>query len=230
MYELIKGDILNVERGILVHQVNSQGVMGAGLAKAIKEKYPIIFEKYSTVCLNAKEDTSSLLGKIQVIQVEDNKELYIVNLFGQNHYGRGKRHTDYTAFREAFSKLIKFSVEKKLPLYVPDRIGCNLAGGEWSVIEKIIVEELELHEMNGVLTDCKILTLSTEHLCQVCLTNPFTQLCDYRIGTGYITSVHFRELTKTCDKKLCRNCATNLWSECDLCPEHVAKVRESLSV
>ena len=37
MIEYIKGDILNVTEGIIVQQVNCKGVMGAGLAKEIKE-------------------------------------------------------------------------------------------------------------------------------------------------------------------------------------------------
>ena len=35
---IVDGDILDIEKGIIVHQVNCQGVMGAGLAKQIKSK------------------------------------------------------------------------------------------------------------------------------------------------------------------------------------------------
>ena len=39
------GDILSVANGIIVHQVNAQGVMGSGLAKQIREKYPMAFDE-----------------------------------------------------------------------------------------------------------------------------------------------------------------------------------------
>ena len=39
---------------ILCHQVNCQGVMGAGLAKQIRSKYPEVYEQY-------KEDFSKLI-------------------------------------------------------------------------------------------------------------------------------------------------------------------------
>lgn len=38
MVKYIKGDILNVTEGIIVQQVNCKGVMGAGLAKQIRDK------------------------------------------------------------------------------------------------------------------------------------------------------------------------------------------------
>ena len=38
MVKYIKGDILNVTEGIVVQQVNCKGVMGAGLAKQIRDK------------------------------------------------------------------------------------------------------------------------------------------------------------------------------------------------
>lgn len=46
MIEYIKGNILNVTEGIIVQQVNCMGVMGAGLAKQIKDKWPNIYNDY----------------------------------------------------------------------------------------------------------------------------------------------------------------------------------------
>lgn len=43
---IIKGNILDVEEGIIIHQVNCFDVMGAGLAKSLYTKYPVIKETY----------------------------------------------------------------------------------------------------------------------------------------------------------------------------------------
>jgi RNA polymerase subunit RPABC4/transcription elongation factor Spt4 len=67
-----------------------------------------------------------------------------------------------------------------------------------------------------------------KELCEVCGEREFTQLCDYASGTGIITSVDFRELTETCDKKLCRQCSTSLWENCEICPEHTEEVKKKL--
>jgi len=37
---VLKGDILTVKKGYVCHQVNIQGIMGAGLALQIKNKWP----------------------------------------------------------------------------------------------------------------------------------------------------------------------------------------------
>ena len=47
MINIVKGNILNATEDIICQQVNCKGVMGAGLAKQIKEKYPEVFESYS---------------------------------------------------------------------------------------------------------------------------------------------------------------------------------------
>lgn len=65
-------------------------------------------------------------------------------------------------------------------------------------------------------------------LCEECKKRPYTQLCDFASGSGIVTSVNFKELTQTCDKKLCRECAVNLWADCDVCPEHAQHVRTKL--
>jgi len=37
------GDVLKAETKVIAHQVNCKGVMGAGLAKQVKSKFPIVF-------------------------------------------------------------------------------------------------------------------------------------------------------------------------------------------
>ncbi|MGN4128035.1 hypothetical protein ACMGD3_23975 [Lysinibacillus sphaericus] len=66
------------------------------------------------------------------------------------------------------------------------------------------------------------------NLCDVCRKQEYTQLCDHETGTAIITSTNFQELTSTCDKKLCRECAVTLWANCDICPEHAEQVKNKL--
>jgi hypothetical protein len=46
----IEGDLLDIEEGLICHQVNTCGVFNAGLAKQIRIKYPIVFGCYSKRC------------------------------------------------------------------------------------------------------------------------------------------------------------------------------------
>lgn len=45
-YSILYGDILNSTSSILVNPVNCKGVMGAGLAKQFKQKYPKMYLRY----------------------------------------------------------------------------------------------------------------------------------------------------------------------------------------
>ena len=43
---ITNGNLLDTELTFIVHQVNCQGVMGAGVARQIKEKFPKAWENY----------------------------------------------------------------------------------------------------------------------------------------------------------------------------------------
>lgn len=42
-YEVIDENLLDAKNGIICHQVNCQGKMNSGVAKAIREKYPRVY-------------------------------------------------------------------------------------------------------------------------------------------------------------------------------------------
>lgn len=138
--EIINGNILDVTEGIIVHQVNCKGVMGAGLAKQIRNKYPEVYRSYVSIIKNSTED--ELLGYAQPVSV--NNTLSVLNLFGQIGYGTSKVQTDYKAFEYALSRFsdtynyIKDKHNNNIPIYFPYGIGCGLAGGDWNIISKLI--------------------------------------------------------------------------------------------
>ena len=44
------GNLLDeVTTGCIIHQVNAQGVMGSGIAWAIRERYPQVWTDYSSI-------------------------------------------------------------------------------------------------------------------------------------------------------------------------------------
>jgi len=135
---IINGNILDIKEGIIGHQVNCQMVMGAGLAKQIRVKYPRVFSEYIEIM--GKTKVNRRLGICQMVEVLPGK-LFIANLFGQFHYiPRGKPHTDYGALAMALRNMKRWSTEvlKKCDIYLPYGIGCGLAGGDWNIVEGII--------------------------------------------------------------------------------------------
>ena len=50
MIELVEGNLLEAQTDALVNAVNTQGVMGKGIALLFKERFPKMFDDYRTAC------------------------------------------------------------------------------------------------------------------------------------------------------------------------------------
>lgn len=134
----IQGDILNIDKGIVCQQVNCRGVMGSGLAKSIRDKWPIVYNEYRKYYM----EHGLRLGKVLQVKVTDN--LHVANLCAQDRYGRDKQYTDYYAMEKCLSA-VKNSRDKYyaetnryLPIYIPYGMGCGLAGGKWRIVGHLI--------------------------------------------------------------------------------------------
>ena len=110
--------------------------MGAGLALKIKKKWPIVYEQYLSECMTGKMQ----LGSVQIVKISPS--LYVANLAGQYGYGRDKQYTDYGALMNCFLDLQRISNKLKLQIYIPYKIGCVNAGGDWNIVEANINEAI----------------------------------------------------------------------------------------
>lgn len=128
------GDLLRQgEVDIICHQTNCKGVMGAGIALQIRKEYPEVFKQYKAYC---DKYGSELLGKTLFVNCGDGK--VVANLFGQNGFGRGFCQTDYEALEKAISAVARVATKAKKSVGFPYKIGCDLAGGDWEIVSKII--------------------------------------------------------------------------------------------
>lgn len=154
MITYIKGDLFQDKHPIIAHGCNSMGVMGSGVAKIVKEKWPEAFKLYNRICsdhfLNNTEAT--LLGTNILAHCNDGT--IIVNCITQHSYGRTKeRYVSYDAVDDCMRLMgegIKFSTaDDAVPPYVAmPMIGAGLGGGDWKVIEAIInhrLKDIDVH-------------------------------------------------------------------------------------
>jgi len=79
MIKYVRGNLLDAPQPIIVHQVNCQGVMGSGVAKAIRDKYPQAYQAYRSM-QESYTVKSSLLGQAQIVSTNEHA---IINLFSQ---------------------------------------------------------------------------------------------------------------------------------------------------
>ena len=153
MIKHIKCDIFESGADIICHQVNCQGVMGSGVAKQIREKYPWVYATYKRACDNAHSSGSRLLGRCQSVFIDEQR--LIVNIFAQDNFGYdGNCYTDYNALRDCL-EMIKDRYHNKT-LAIPYLMACHRGGGSWDIVSKMIEEvfadndcEILICEYNG---------------------------------------------------------------------------------
>jgi O-acetyl-ADP-ribose deacetylase (regulator of RNase III) len=138
--KLVRGNMLEELQGggIIVQQVNCQGKMNSGFAKAIRDRWPTIFAEYLDFC-HLFESSAERLGHVCIVQVEPG--LWVANIFGQEYYGRDPmRYTSYDALDTGFEKLHRWLVDAGVPSSFVHHplVGCGLGGGHWPVVEAII--------------------------------------------------------------------------------------------
>lgn len=126
----ISGDILRIESGIICQQVNCANGYGAGLSGKIAKKYPQVEQAYRDIF--KKLPRKEIFGLCQPVRVSE--ELIVVNIFAEwnyaNAYETGIVSTDMDKLVDGLHRICAQYVDHDI--YVPYKIGCGLAGGDWN--------------------------------------------------------------------------------------------------
>jgi hypothetical protein len=131
--KIIEGNILNIETGIIVHQVNTLQFANRGLAKQIREKYPRWYKHYKFI-------NEPKLSEIDFWWESFYPPLIIFSIFAQD----GINFTNSEALRIGLKGLFSFNSNKNFPIYIPWKIDCRFGGGDWSIIYPIIQKEIPM--------------------------------------------------------------------------------------
>lgn len=135
MVYTVKGDVFSSGADIIGHGCNCKGGFGSGVALAVAKKYPKARYHY----LDKFQIDGWRLGDVQFVKVCGAQQ-FIANCATQKAYlPRGMCHADYDAIRACMVKVRDFAKEKNLTIAIP-KIGAGLAGGNWSIIKKILKE------------------------------------------------------------------------------------------
>lgn len=149
---VVQGNLLDAKEDIIVHQVNCQGVMGGGVAKQIKEKWPVVFEHYKRVINTVKRKNmplERLLGNISWDIVacawsEGVHNKWVASIYAQvdyNRRGEKRLQTDYEALRKALTVIADEADWSDQSVAMPYLIGCGRGGGDWEgVVYPMICE------------------------------------------------------------------------------------------
>lgn len=155
------GNLLDAPVDYICHQVNCQGRMGSGIAKQIRERWPVVYDEYHAKFQEMEDEISKmcggfeyqldvsevLLGHMQIVPVNDKQS--VINMFAQQYYGYdGLRYTSYDAFWSCLGKILE-EVPKGSKIGFPWKIGCGLGGANWEVImtmiEQVLAKDYEVY-------------------------------------------------------------------------------------
>jgi O-acetyl-ADP-ribose deacetylase (regulator of RNase III) len=145
---ILEGDLLNQKTDVIAHQVNCWGVMEAGVARQIKDKYPEVYEGYKDFCHDEPKRVEisradCLLGKCMVI-IPDDGSPAVANLFGQDRCDGYERMTNYNAVYDSLVCLREtMEYRNWKSVSFPYGMSCGLEGGSWNIIYTMICDVFE---------------------------------------------------------------------------------------
>jgi O-acetyl-ADP-ribose deacetylase (regulator of RNase III) len=128
-------NIITAEEKLIIHGCNCQGVMGSGVALAIRNRFPRAYEKY-------KDQLIFTLGTVQFVECKDKLGTkWIGNCLTQQFYGRNKvQYCSYDAIQKCLEEVVHFCAKNNITAFAMPKIGCGLGGGNWKIVSNIVEE------------------------------------------------------------------------------------------
>lgn len=121
---------------IIPHVCNNVGVMGAGVAAALRAEWPSIMPVYKRLC------TQHGLGYTYMAPVAPG--LYVANMISQDNYGYavGRPPIRYAALGKCMRRVLCHMRQLSMGdiQIVAPAFGSALAGGDWDIIQQMIME------------------------------------------------------------------------------------------
>lgn len=121
MIKYLKKDITTIEKGVMVHGCNCSGGFGSGVAKAIRSKWPALYDLFKTV-------KNPDVGQAYSMRIND---LILINGYTQRNYGYdGRVYADKRAVKKVVEYAVNLAIKNDMDVYMP-KIGCGLGGLSW---------------------------------------------------------------------------------------------------
>ncbi len=150
MIRYVNGDLFASDAQCLINPVNCEGVMGAGLAKSFRERFPDLMRPYVRVC---KE---GLLrpGKLQIVEFDRRSgramkggDMAIINFPTKDKW---REESQIEWIEEGIVKLAHVIETRGFRSVAIPKLGAGLGGLEWAEVRARIESGLEAAGAKGV--------------------------------------------------------------------------------
>lgn len=130
MVKTLTGDIFESKAQALVNPVNCVGVMGAGLAKQFKEKFPEYFQSYAEFCKRGELKPSSVQAYVKLNRV----------IFSFATKGHWKDKSKIEDIIRGARTLAHGCDRMNIASIAIPKLGCGLGGLDWADVKPVIEE------------------------------------------------------------------------------------------
>lgn len=139
-----EGDVLGAQCNVIVHQINSSGGFGSGVAGAIRKKHPEIAEEYRKTYAAGE----LRLGMLYTWKTDDGK--WIANLCAQSEYGYdGRQYTSYDALWNSLNLLANWCLRNEITdIAMPYGMSSVRGGANWDVVLQMVKSAFENTNIN----------------------------------------------------------------------------------
>jgi O-acetyl-ADP-ribose deacetylase (regulator of RNase III) len=125
------GDLFSSDCQTLVNTVNCEGFMGKGIALEFKNRYPVMFKSYKTICKNK-------LLRPGLLQLWKSKEHWVLNFPTKDKW----KNKSETSFIEAgLLKFVDVYKEKEITSIAFPLLGCSNGGLDFERDVKPLMED-----------------------------------------------------------------------------------------
>ncbi len=127
MIEFVRGNLLEARTDALVNTVNTQGVMGKGIALQFKQAFPTMYREYERACAAGEVK----LGKMHVVDLGGlvGGPRWIINFPTKGHWRATSKIADVeTGLRD----LVRVICESGIQSIALPPLGCGLGGLAWN--------------------------------------------------------------------------------------------------
>ena len=137
MIKLVHGDLFESGAQVLVNAVNTDGVMGKGIALQFRKRFPLMFAVYRATCQRGELAP----GGVHIYElVSPLSPQYIVNLATK---GSWRKQSDIRWIRLGLEKLAAWVEEKRIATIAIPALGCGNGELQWQDVLPVIVDTLK---------------------------------------------------------------------------------------
>lgn len=131
----VSGDLFGSKAQTLTNAVNIVGVMGAGIAKEFKKRFPEMFKDYQRKC----DANEVVVGKPFVWRPNNPDGKWVLNFPTKKHW-RGGSKIEW--IEEGLEYLIANYEAWGITSLAMPALGCSLGGLDWKKVKPLMVDRL----------------------------------------------------------------------------------------